>query len=205
MKKLVLHIASALLMVMAMLACNSDDTSKNPDGTSKQPDSAARSTTAATTFNWDSLAPRMDPVDFTTANMIYDNYRDRIKSKIENRPGGGQDNDIPAGGQQTKHVWLAYSRLRALLDALEQAAGVDPSQLGVRIYLGSYPANYTDAAARRKMTVVLCGTRKEGGYNRDFTINTGDTTLLFAITSYYNHGHLCPPETNCPGAILDEQ
>lgn len=202
---MVLHLAATLLVVMAMLACNSGDSSQNTDTTSKQSESAEGSANLATTFSWDSAAPKMDPITFDTANMIVDNYRDKIKSKIENRPGGGQDTTIPGHGQQTRHVWLAYSRLRSLLDALESAAGVDTSQLGVRIYLGTYPANYPNTQAKRKMTVVLCGTRKEGAHNRDFTLTTRDTMRLFAITGYYNHGHLCPPETNCPGAVLDEQ
>jgi hypothetical protein len=203
MKKNFLRPASWLLLILLTLACNSaTDTSKEP---------AAETTvqgadTFHVAFNWDSII-QIDPIPFDMANKMFDNYRDNLKSKIENN-GNGPGTHVPPKKQQTKYIWISYTRLKAFVDALGKyhpnpGTPPNPENLGLRIYLGTYLPDHNDQKVRRKVSVILCGTHKDAqGIHRD--IASSDATKLLAITGYYNHGHLCPPDV-CPGALLDEQ
>lgn len=108
---------------------------------------------------------------------------------------------------KTKSIWFKTEVIKEIYDYLNAN-----NRDGVRIYLAKYLAQGYEAVETRKgrqnyngkHTVVIVPTKDNGdGTSGDDLPNETDLQKLLneaikkGITTAYNHGELCPPQTGC--------
>lgn len=155
----------------------------------------------------------MEGVGLGYARNVYQNYRNKMKRRIE-RSKLSTNRSRPLKGQQTKYIWVSYNKLKDFMCTLDSiqiqlAQNQKANVSGVRIYFGTYKKDDDSLFRRNKLTVVMCGTylNPKDSVNYDIIYKKNKKKFIAALTveenGYYNHGHLCPPKI-CPGALLDQ-
>lgn len=154
----------------------------------------------------------LDPVSFKEAYTLHQHYKKRFKDRLEKNMISFT-NTVPQMHTQSNSIWFSYEKFKAFMNTLEAIKRVmdtdsvncgDQYLSGVRIYFSAYPENYD---SRRKLTLILCGTYAERSnpfVHYDLNFDKNGSKHLVALSGYYNHGHLCPPES-CGGASLDKE
>lgn len=143
-------------------------------------------------------------ITFEEASSLYNKYKNNFKKKIE-RNWVSINGSMPQRGGQTRSFWIDIKKLKNFIGALDQLQMKNQQQTisGIRVYFGAYPKKI-EAKKKNMMTTIFCGTYDSACYHWDIAESPAKG-IARRMLGYANHNHLCPPETICKGALLEQE